>query len=131
MRSLGAEETVDHTRRSVAESVRASHPDGVDGLLDMASDGKGFTELAHLVRPGGVALTTAFVGDQSALEGRQVRVVNIDLQPRADLLERLSAELVAGRLRIPVESKVPLDEAPAAFTRARSLSGRGKTVIVL
>lgn len=131
MRSLGAAEIVDHTKAPVTTQLRSSHPEGVDGLLDVISDPPRFAELAGLVRPGGAAATTAYAADPSSLEGRKVRAVNIDMQPRADLLERVSAEIVAGRLRVPVESQVSLEEAPAAFTRARQLAGRGKTVIVL
>ena len=51
MRGYGAAETVDHTAVSVPDAMRRTHPDGIDVLIDVASDASGFAALASLVRP--------------------------------------------------------------------------------
>ena len=68
MRSYGAAETVDPTVMTLADAVRKAHPDGIDVLLDLVSDGDGFATLAPLVRSGGTAVTTRYVADTAALE---------------------------------------------------------------
>jgi NADPH:quinone reductase len=47
--------------------VRQAHPDGIDILIDLASDATGFAALATMVRPGGTALTTQYVADEAHL----------------------------------------------------------------
>ena len=47
MRTYGAVETVDHTTVSVPDAVQQTHPDGIDILVDLASDADGFATLAR------------------------------------------------------------------------------------
>ncbi len=131
VRSMGATETIDHTRDSVVNQVRASHPEGVDGLLDCASDKAGFASNISLLRSGGVAATTTFAADVEVLQRIGIRGVNIDMQPTAALLGRLTQEIDDHGLRAPVESVISLAEAPAAFARLRTGRNRGKTVVVV
>ena len=60
---------------------------------------------------------------------RGIRILPIQLQPSSALLDRLSAEISSGKVRIPVELQVPLAEAPQAIEQAREGMTRGKTVI--
>jgi len=46
MRGYGAVETVDHTEVNLPDAVKQSHPQGIDVLIDLASDADGFTTLA-------------------------------------------------------------------------------------
>ncbi len=66
MRRYGAAANVDRAAGPVTEAVRASHPDGVDVLIDLASDQDGFVALAALVGRGGTALTTRYTADTDA-----------------------------------------------------------------
>jgi NADPH2:quinone reductase len=50
LRGYGAAETIDYTAVSVPDAVRRTHPDGIDVLVDVASDAEGFPALAPLVR---------------------------------------------------------------------------------
>ena len=129
VRSLGAEEVVDPTDPDVRSHVRRSHPDGCDGLLDAMSDPAGFARLAGLVRPGGVAVSTTFAADPNTLAASRIRGVNLDLHPDATLMERLVREVVQRSLRVPLERRVSLREAPAALEELKSGRGRGKTVV--
>jgi NADPH:quinone reductase len=83
MRSYGAAETVDHTAMTLADAVRKAHPDGIDVLLDLVSDGDAFANLAALVRSGGTAVTTRYVADTDALKSAGITGINFALQASA------------------------------------------------
>jgi len=129
MRSYGAAETVDHNLDSVMRAVAAGHPDGIDILIDVASDADAFAELATLVRRGGTALTTKFVADTATLDAGGITGVNYVLSASPELLERVADELVAGRIVTPPIRDIRLDEVPAAFEAIGH--GDGKTVITM
>jgi hypothetical protein len=119
---------VDHTAVSVPDAVRGKHPDGIDVLVDLASDADGFAKLASLVSPGGTALTTLSVADTEALASRDVAGVNFRADIASELLERLSELVVSGRIVAPPITLVGLDDAPALNRHAHA---GGKTVITL
>jgi NADPH:quinone reductase len=129
MRSYGAAETVDHNLDSVMRAVRTAHPDGIDILIDVASDADAFAELASLVKRGGTALTTKSVADTRTLHEAGINGVNYVVSVSTDLLERVADELVAGRIAPPPITDIRLDEVPAAFEGIGH--GDGKTVITM
>ncbi len=130
MRDYGAAEVVDHSLASVMDAVRAAHPDGIDALIDLASDRAAFAELASLVRPGGTALTTRFVADVDAIgKGGELNAVNYQLTVSTELLERVADAVVAGRIAPPPIREIRLDEVPEAY--ARIGHSDGKTVIAM
>lgn len=131
MLSLGAAEIIDYGKGAVAEQVRSLHPKGVNALLDLVNGAAGFTTNATLVRGGGIASSTNGAADADALRGHGVRGVNISTHPTPELLDRLAGEIEAGHVKVPIESKVSLREAPAALARSRAGGARGKTVIVI
>src|SRR5256886_5354655 len=63
MRSYGAGAMIDYSAMSVTDTVRRAHPDGIDVLIDVASDADEFAALSSLVRSGGSAVTTRYVAD--------------------------------------------------------------------
>jgi NADPH:quinone reductase-like Zn-dependent oxidoreductase len=132
VRALGAAETVDYAAAPLVEQVRAAHPGGVDVLLDLVSHGGSgaFEANASLVREGGTAASIVFAAGQWAPSAAQrVRAFDYLLRDKAALLDRLTAALDAGRLRVPVEAEVPLRDAPAVLARRRAGGARGKTVV--
>ncbi len=129
--ALGAAESIDRDKRPAADQIRETHPKGVDALLDLASDGAAFAAYAALVREGGSAASTVGAADPRLLRERRVRGVNIDLHPSSPLLDRLAAEVSARRIKIPVESRVPLSDAPAAVARSRAGRTRGKSILLI
>jgi NADPH:quinone reductase len=129
-RSYGVADTVDSNTVPLAEAVRRARPDGIDVLIDLASDAESFASLASLVRPGGAAVSTRYVADTRALLASGVRGVNFVLRQTSEVLERLADDLISGRIVPPPVTRLALDEVPAAL-------GSGchrhdvKTVIVL
>jgi len=131
LRELGAQEIVDPSSGDLVDRVRDGHPQGLDGVLDVMSDRAQFARLVALVRRGGRAATTVYVADPEAAGRSGVLAINVDLQPSSSLLDRLVQETVTRHLRVPVERRVPLAEAPAAVAESRSGRAAGKTVIVV
>jgi NADPH:quinone reductase len=129
LRGYGAAETVDHTQASPADAVRQAHPDGIDVLIDLASDADGFSALAALVRRGGSAVTTQYTADVEALKGAGVTGINFALQPSPALLERLANAVVTGQIVAPPITRISLEQVPALLSGATSVPADGKTVI--
>ena len=131
MRSYGVAETVDHTTAPLPQLLERTHPDGVDVLVDLASDAAGFAALAALVRRGGTALTTREVADAEQLRARGVTAVNFQLPASTALLERVAEALATGQIVAPPIDRISLGQAPAVFAERNGSARGGKTVVVL
>jgi NADPH:quinone reductase-like Zn-dependent oxidoreductase len=129
MRSYGATETIDHTRASLPDAIRETHPDGIDVLIDLVSDAEPFAALASLVSEGGSALTTKYLADVDALGAAGVTGINFSLQQSSQLLERVAEALASEAISAPPIMRISLDEAPATLTAERRSHADGKTVI--
>lgn len=127
MRDYGAAQTLDHTAVSVPDAVRETHPDGIDAVVDVASDAEAFAGLASLVRPGGTALTTRYVADTEGLASREVVGVNFQVNMSSGSLEQLADAVVSGRIVAPPISRIDLTDVPALNGGAQA---GGKTVII-
>jgi NADPH:quinone reductase-like Zn-dependent oxidoreductase len=131
LRDLGAAEVVDFTRGPTPDQVLASHPGGIDAVLDLVSTTGRADPFVALLRPGGVAVSTNGALDVPALAERELRGVNLSSSATPELLAALAETAAEGRLRVTIDAEVPLEEAPAAVARARAGQARGKTVIVV
>jgi NADPH:quinone reductase-like Zn-dependent oxidoreductase len=128
MSGYGAVETIDRAAMPLPDAVARAHPDGIDVLVDVASDAAQFAALAGHVRPGGTAVTTRYVADLGTLAQAGVTGVNFQLSMTAPLLDQLAARVAAGSVVPPPITRVSLDDVPAL------LGGRpteGKTVITM
>lgn len=131
LRGLGAAEVVDFTEGPTADQVRAAHPDGVDGVLDLVSAPGQADPLVALLRPGGVAISTNGALDPDAMAARDLRGVNLSSTATPEALEEMAGLAASGRLRVTIDAEVPLAETPATVALARSGNARGKTVIAV
>jgi NADPH:quinone reductase-like Zn-dependent oxidoreductase len=104
---LGASHVVDYTG-DVAAQVREIAPDGVAHIVHLAGDAMA---LADLLAPGGRVASTLGFGP-----GQHPAIVSIIANPTPATLDRLAAEVVAGRLRVPVSATFDLAAVPEAFT---------------
>lgn len=129
VRRLGADETVDHTAGDLNRQVLEVHSDGIDAVLDVVSDTGATEGIAQLLRPGGVYVSTTWSVNPDAMEAKGLRGVNVEVEPSAELLDRLSELIDAGELRVSIEREVPLEDAPDALAGNRAGGARGKTVI--
>lgn len=131
LHKLGASRVYDAALSSFPDDLRAAYPEGVDGLLDLASDAAALEAKLGLVRSGGTVVSTRGAVMPQTLAARHLRGVNIDLQPKTAYLDRIATEFVSGRLRVPLEQKRPLDDAPAVLEESRQGTLRGKTVLTI
>ncbi|WP_242900910.1 NADP-dependent oxidoreductase [Actinomadura terrae] len=130
IRGLGAAATVDPSAGVLNDQVFAAHPGGLDAIIDLASDAARTEALAQLLRPGGTYACTTWAVNPDAMAARRIRGINLDGTPTGALLERVSALLDSGGLRVAVEREVPLDAAPGALADDRAGPARpGATVI--
>jgi NADPH2:quinone reductase len=131
LHKLGATEFLNSGGSSFLEDLKFAHPGGVDALLDLVDRGEALDRLLPLIRPNGVVASTIGAVDAAQLTSLGLRGMNIDMTPTSGLLDRLSAEISAGRLRIPAETQVPLAEAANAIAQSREGKARGKIVVVI
>ncbi|MCI4367551.1 MAG: NADP-dependent oxidoreductase [Thermoplasmata archaeon] len=129
MHKLGAHRYFDSENMRFLEEVKMAYPDGVDALLDLVNVGEDFAKNLSVVRKGGVVASTKGAALDSVLAPLGLKGINVNLNPRSELLDRLASEFSSGRLRVPLEETVPLAEAPQAIERSRTGVSRGKVVI--
>ena len=106
VRELGAQHVVDYAGDLEAQ-VRALAPDGVDAILHFAGDA---SQLAGLLGADGQLVSTlGFGADQHPA------AMALMADPDAATLDRLAADVAAGRIRLPITRTYSLDEAPQAL----------------
>lgn len=110
VRSLGAAHVVDHTG-DLSGGVHAFAPGGVHAVVHLAGDA---ARLAELLLPGGRLASTLGVGPD-ALGRADVTAVSIMADPNRSTLDRLAADVAAGRLRVPVTRTYSLGDVPRAL----------------
>ncbi|MEV0125206.1 NADP-dependent oxidoreductase [Streptomyces sp. NPDC050703] len=126
LRGLGADETIDYARVDFAEAVR-----DVDVVLDGVGGEYGARSL-EVIRPGGHLVTLPDPGGLPDPERARERGVHTGwtlVEPdRLGLLE--IARLVdEGRLRVEIDTVLPLAEAAKAHLRGEEGRTRGKIVL--
>jgi NADPH2:quinone reductase len=132
LRSLGASETVDYTQGDVVEAVRASHPGGVDAVLDVVTrQPAALAHNAQALRPGGRLLSTVYAVDPAQPAERGIIAVNIVRPQGAEVLDRLSRMVEALSLWVPVHATLPLEEAARAQELLQHGHVRSKLVLTV
>ncbi|MEV4059976.1 NADP-dependent oxidoreductase [Nonomuraea dietziae] len=106
---LGAAHAVDHA--DLAAGVRAVAPGGVHAALHLAGDG---AAVADLLANGGRFASTVHFTPENAGE-RDLKATTVMADPNPATLALLAAEVVQGRLRVPVARVYPLEEAQRAI----------------
>jgi NADPH:quinone reductase-like Zn-dependent oxidoreductase len=129
MKALGAAEVVDHSDGGLAGGVAASHPDGVDAVVDLVSATAEIRAIARLVRPGGVLLSPTYAVPPDGLP--DIRAANFSSASSPGRLTRLAEAIDADEVRVVIGETTTLAGAPSALRRSRAGTARGKTVIVI
>lgn len=127
LRDLGADELIDYTTTRFEEAV---------GDLDLVVDlvgGETSTRSLRVLRRGGLLIPVprggAGLSEQAADLG--LRVEYFMVEPDYCGLERLAELVDAGRLRIVVNTVLPLDRAAEAHRRIESGHSPGKMVLTV
>ncbi|UYQ95127.1 NADP-dependent oxidoreductase [Chitinophaga horti] len=131
VKALGAKETINYMEAPVDEQLKKLHPNGIDALIDTVNDKSKFEALSEQVKKGKVTLTTKFVTNDFFLKDQKLHGGNFETKSTVEEMEKLTSLLQQGTLKVPVESRIPLEEAPVAVAQSRMGKGKGKTVIVI
>lgn len=129
LRALGATDVVDYSSPDLIERLKALHPKGVDGLLDLVSRTPDLARFAQVVRAGGTVVTTVFTAPRDGAIRPGVRAINVDLHPTSALLDRLTRLVVTNHLSVPVERTIRFEDVGAALADLRAGRAIGKTVV--
>lgn len=112
MLALGVVDIVDDAVMSLPQAV--ANRGRIDALIDLSSDADRFAEIAAVVRPYGIAMSTCGVVDGPTLDAAAVTGINFQLLPSAGLLERFADALATGRVVLPPIAGSGLERASAA-----------------
>lgn len=129
IRDLGADVTIDYSRSTVVDEMRRIRHSGVDAVLDLTRDPRGFEARTALVVDGGVAVTVTSTASPELLASERIRMIDFTMREKADLLDRITAEAVSGRITVPVHRSIALDAVVGALRDAAAGGTRGKTVV--
>jgi NADPH:quinone reductase-like Zn-dependent oxidoreductase len=131
VREFGAAETIDHTREDLVEAVLVAHPDGIEAIIDVASDREALGHIAGLVKKGGRVASSVYAADAGGLTGRDIRAANVSMQPDARRLRELARLVDAGEISVRLARAFPLERAPEALEESRLGHVRGKLVLLV
>lgn len=134
-RSLGAQEFVAYDTEDVHAAMKASHPRGVDAVLDLVSGSDRLKTFVDLLRPDGRVVSTIGSADVDWFAQRDVAAQNIVMNetPQSShaglrtLLELLEQQ----RMRVLIAEERPLAEAAEALEESKRGSVNGKIVITV
>lgn len=128
---LGAHTVIDHTVAPTHEQVAATHPEGIDAVIDLVTPtGGDISPMAGLLRAGSTLVSTNYATDPVSLAARDILGVNLGNRPTAETLKTLAELAADGELRVRIDAEVLLADAPAFIAKARAGHATGKSVIV-
>jgi NADPH:quinone reductase-like Zn-dependent oxidoreductase len=134
-RRLGAEEVYDSKAVDVVDALRASHPDGVDAVLDLVSGSDAIHRDAEILKSGGSLVSTIYAADEGWFAERQITAHNIASSANSlsspEGLNQVAHMLAEGTITARIRSMVGLDGAGQMLEKLRNGGLRGKAVIRL
>lgn len=134
-RRLGAEEVYDTEAVDAVNALRASHPDGVDAVLDLVNGSDAIRRDVEILKSGGSLVSTIYAADEGWFANRKITAHNIasNANPLSSPqgLTELARMLADGKIRARIRSVVELDGAEQMLQTLRKGGLRGKAVIRL
>ena len=134
-RRLGAEAAYDTKALNVFDALRASHPDGVDAVLDLVNGPDEIRRAVEILRPGGSLVSTLYAANEAWFAERKITAHNISsatnpLSSPQGLTE-VARMLANGTITARIGSTVELDGVGQLLDKLRNGGLRGKAVIRL
>ncbi|MFC7484414.1 NADP-dependent oxidoreductase [Luedemannella flava] len=128
VRGLGADEVIDYTSTDFAEHLR-----DLDVALDPIGGGYGPRSL-RILRPDGILVALAspaesYLEEEAARQGRRARFMIVEADGAG--LASLAGLVDAGRLRVAVDTVLPLDRVAEAHAIGQTGRTRGKIVLTV
>ena len=131
LRELGASTVIDRTAGPVVEQVRAAHPDGVDALVNLAPGYNPAEVPVGAVRRGGKMASLTAMPDEETLASAEVTGTQIMAAAVREVVAPLAEQAAAGKLKVTVDSVVPLEQAAEALGTIAAGKANGKIVVDL
>ncbi len=132
-RRLGAEEVYDAKVVDVVSAVRASHPDGVDAVLDLVNGKDAIRRDAEILKSGSSLVSTLYVADEKWFAERHITAHNFASSTThlasSEGLTQVARMLAEGTITARIGSVAELDGAGQLLEKLRSGGLRGKAVI--
>ncbi len=126
--TLGADEVIDYTQTDMVAAVRATHPQGIDAVLDCVG-GETAARALQTLRDGGRLVS--IVDLEQVQPTRNISTQLIYVREDGRQLAELSRLVDAGELSIHLDHVFPLEEAKRAHQRLEERHNRGKIVLAL
>jgi len=134
-RRLGAEEVYDAKAGEVVDTVRASHSDGVDAVLDLVNGQDAIRRDAEMLKSGGRLVSTLYAANEGWFAARQITAHNIasSTNPLSSPqgLSELARLLADGTITARISATVELAGVGQMLENLRHGGLRGKAVIRL
>lgn len=125
-RKLGADEAFDGRHANVAQAARSFAPNGIDAILALA--GEGVEQYVAVLGEGGrVAYPNGIEPEPQARCG--IKIVAYDAISGVREFEELGHAVEAAKLKVPIDSEFPLQEASKAHARLARGHVLGKIVL--
>ncbi len=132
---LGAAETIDYRLTDLASAVRAAHPEGIDAIIDVASDRATLAWLAGTLRNDGRIASTVYAADEASFAARGIKATNVSLPDSgfetSSHLEDVARLVDAGEIVVVVQHTFPLEAAAQALEAAKFGTISGKIVLIV
>jgi NADPH:quinone reductase-like Zn-dependent oxidoreductase len=134
-RRLGAEEVYDTKTVDVIDALRASHPDGVDAILDLVNGPDAIRRDAEILRSEAGLVSTIYAADEGWFATRQITAHNIGesanpfSSPQG--LSEVARMVADGTITARIRSVVELDGAGQMLEKLHNGGLEGKAVIRL
>jgi len=134
-RAFGATDVIAVDRSDLVTTVKASHPQGVDGVIDLVSDAAALQRIASLLRPAGRAVSTIGSADEAWFEGHNLQATNLDASKASVWspagLQQLLRLVESGDLTIRIGTQAPLADAERVLRDSKAGLIQGKAVLVV
>lgn len=132
-RRLGAEEVYDTKGVDDIGALRASHPNGVDAVLDLVNGKDAIRGDAEILKAGGNLVSTLYAADEEWFAERKITAHNIasNKNPLSSPqgLNSIARMLADGTITARIRSTVELDGVGQMLEKLRHGGLRGKAVI--
>ncbi|MFD9882737.1 NADP-dependent oxidoreductase [Streptomyces alboflavus] len=128
LRTLGADELIDYRTQDVADTVH-----DIDVVLD-GIGGPNWTRSLRTLRPGGILISLVPPDDTFPVQQAEeagVRAVFMLVEPDRQGLREIGALVEDGRLRVLVDTVLPLEQAAQAHTLGETGRTTGKIVLAV
>jgi NADPH:quinone reductase-like Zn-dependent oxidoreductase len=126
LQQLGASELIDYAHADVVSTIRTSHPEGIDAVLDCVG-GETAASSLQAVRDGGRLVS--IVDLEQVLPTRHIDTRLHYFRPDGKQLAELTKFVDNGQLTVHLDQVFPLEEARQAHERLEMRHHQGKIVL--